>query len=124
MYLGYLVELGEAQAVCERPRHPYTISLMSAVPVADPDAPPADRPLEGDVPSPVNPPLRLPVSPPLPAGHRRVPPLDAGAHHHRRRAHLRLPQPADGLSCCIVRWSPLRRHGTVVPHLADGNGTQ
>ena len=66
MYLGHLVEMGDAQAVCERPRHPYTISLMSAVPVADPDAPPVDRPLEGDVPSPVNPPSGCPFHPRCP----------------------------------------------------------
>ena len=66
MYLGHLVELGDAQAICEGPRHPYTISLMSAVPVADPDAPPPDLPLEGDVPSPVNPPSGCPFHPRCP----------------------------------------------------------
>ena len=91
MYLGHLVELGEAQAVCERPRHPYTISLMSAVPVADPDAPPADRPLEGDVPSPVNPPPGCPFHPRCPQAidecRRSMPALTTTADSHTFACH-------------------------------------
>ena len=56
MYLGKVVETSEAAALYANPRHPYTISLLSAVPVADPDHPNELRPPEGDVPSPVNPP--------------------------------------------------------------------
>ena len=56
MYLGKIVETAEAAALYAKPRHPYTISLMAAVPVADPDHPNELRPPEGDVPSPVNPP--------------------------------------------------------------------
>ncbi len=56
MYLGKVVETAEAAALYANPRHPYTISLMAAVPVADPDHPNELRPPEGDVPSPVNPP--------------------------------------------------------------------
>ncbi|MFP4113637.1 MAG: ABC transporter ATP-binding protein [Spirochaetota bacterium] len=57
MYLGKIVETAEAGMLYANPRHPYTISLLSAVPVADPDRPNELRPPEGDVPSPVNPPL-------------------------------------------------------------------
>ena len=58
MYLGKIVELGPADAVYEKPIHPYTVSLLSAVPIPDPRANAAREQivLEGDVPSPANPP--------------------------------------------------------------------
>ncbi len=56
MYLGKIVETADAKALYANPRHPYTISLLAAVPVADPDHPNELHPPEGDVPSPVNPP--------------------------------------------------------------------
>jgi oligopeptide/dipeptide ABC transporter ATP-binding protein len=56
MYLGKIVESGSSGEVYHRPRHPYTISLISSVPVPDPEAKQDEIVLEGDVPSPVNPP--------------------------------------------------------------------
>jgi peptide/nickel transport system ATP-binding protein len=56
MYLGKIVESGSSGEVYHRPRHPYTISLISSVPVPDPEANQDEIVLEGDVPSPVNPP--------------------------------------------------------------------
>jgi oligopeptide/dipeptide ABC transporter ATP-binding protein len=55
MYLGRLVELGEAEAVMNGPRHPYTEALISAIPVPDPDVERTRERLvlEGDPPSPV-----------------------------------------------------------------------
>ncbi len=56
MYLGQIVEMTEASQLYERPLHPYTVALMSAVPVADPDHRMDRVPLEGDVPDPPTPP--------------------------------------------------------------------
>jgi oligopeptide/dipeptide ABC transporter ATP-binding protein len=56
MYLGKIVELSETEALFSNPRHPYTAALMSAVPVPDPDFKVKRIALQGDVPSPINPP--------------------------------------------------------------------
>src|SRR3954451_6620313 len=58
MYLGKIAEIGDADAVYGNPVHPYTLSLLSAVPIPDPRENSSRKPiiLEGDLPSPANPP--------------------------------------------------------------------
>ena len=58
MYLGKLVELADSYELISHSLHPYTRSLISAIPIADPVTARANKriPLQGDVPSPVNPP--------------------------------------------------------------------
>ena len=56
MYLGRIVEYTDKRTLFTRPQHPYTESLLAAVPVPDPSVKRQKRVLQGDVPSPINPP--------------------------------------------------------------------
>ena len=56
MYLGKLVEYAPTERLFENPMHPYTESLLSAVPVADPTIQNERIPLQGEIPNPANPP--------------------------------------------------------------------
>ncbi len=56
MYLGNMVELAECEELYRYPKHPYTQALLSSIPIPDPDVKIERIPLEGDLPSPMNPP--------------------------------------------------------------------
>ena len=56
MYLGRIVEIAEKTELFANPRHPYTQALLASVPVADPKAQRLAPLIDGDVPSPINPP--------------------------------------------------------------------
>ena len=56
MYLGKMVEFATTEQLFSNPLHPYTESLLSAVPVADPEVQMERIPLEGEIPNPANPP--------------------------------------------------------------------
>ncbi len=66
MYLGKIVELGPSKEIYENPRHPYTVSLLKAIPEPDPTrSVPRDLP-RGEVPDAVSPPLGCPFHPRCP----------------------------------------------------------
>jgi oligopeptide transport system ATP-binding protein len=97
MYLGKIVEIGPAADVIERPRHPYTRALVSAIPTPDPDIERTKKRLvlAGDPPSPLNPPAGCAFHPRCPYAQKRcaesVPPLiPAGPAH--QAACLRLDE--------------------------------
>jgi oligopeptide transport system ATP-binding protein len=88
MYLGKIVELGDARTVLEKPLHPYTKALISAVPIVDPAREHARKRivLPGDPPSPINPPIGCRFHPRCPymieACKAQVPPLVGWGENH------------------------------------------
>jgi oligopeptide transport system ATP-binding protein len=92
MYLGKVVEQGEAKTVVRTPKHPYTQALISAVPVVDPDTKRQRIILTGDVPSPINPPSGCPFHPRCPIAEARckteVPALREITPNHWAACHF------------------------------------
>ncbi len=56
MYLGKIVEMADADEIYKNPKHPYTKALLSSIPIPDPTKKSQKTVLQGDVPSPINPP--------------------------------------------------------------------
>jgi peptide/nickel transport system ATP-binding protein/oligopeptide transport system ATP-binding protein len=95
MYLGQLVEVGTAATLYERPAHPYTQALLSAIPQPDPERRRQRIVLPGDVPSPEDPPAGCPFHPRCPQAMDRcrseIPlerDLGTAAEPHQVRCHL------------------------------------
>ncbi len=94
MYLGSIVEIAPSSDVYERPLHPYTISLLSAIPIPDPEVEDqrARILLRGDIPSPANPPpgcrfhTRCPYRQPTRC-HDEIPPLRELLPGHKVACH-------------------------------------
>jgi oligopeptide/dipeptide ABC transporter ATP-binding protein len=96
MYLGRIVEAGDAKVVCRAPKHPYTQALLSAVPVMDPASKRQRIVLAGDVPSPIHPPSGCPFHPRCPLAEARckseAPTLREIEPGHQVSCHLASPQ--------------------------------
>ncbi|WP_339073396.1 oligopeptide/dipeptide ABC transporter ATP-binding protein [Sinorhizobium meliloti] len=95
MYLGRIVELAPCEALFAKPVHPYTEALIAAAPVPDPTRVRLEAPVEGEVPSPINPPTGCAFHPRCPLAIERcrveVPPLVQIAHGRAAACHVRAP---------------------------------
>jgi len=97
MYLGQIVEMGPVAALYASPRHPYTLALLSAVPVPDPRRKRQRIILSGDVPSPINPPAGCRFHPRCPRRmdvcDREAPVMREVGEHHVVACHLHTDGP-------------------------------
>ncbi len=87
MYLGHLMEVADTKELFDRPLHPYTQALLSAIPIPDPDVKKERIILQGDIPSPINPPSGCPFrtrcmyAKPI-CAEKRPPLVDIGDGHY------------------------------------------
>ncbi len=94
MYLGQFVELAPTKELFYAPKHPYTEALMSAIPEMDPDQEMVPVHLEGEIPSPVNPPSGC-------------------------RFHTRCPYVQDLCKTDLTQWQEIEKGRFVACHFAD-----
>lgn len=92
MYLGKIVEIARSETIYQDAKHPYTRALLSAVPMPDPNQRKERMILQGDVPSPVNPPPGCAFHPRCPYREeicdKMEPPLDFNADRHGVACHV------------------------------------
>ena len=98
MYLGRIVEFTEREILYREPAHPYTEALLSAIPIPDPDRPRDRQILQGEIPSPINPPPGCTFNPRCPIAVKglcdvEIPVLNpvAGNVAHMAACHVRAP---------------------------------
>jgi peptide/nickel transport system ATP-binding protein/oligopeptide transport system ATP-binding protein len=115
MYLGWIIEIGTREEIYERPTHPYTQALLSAVPIDDPtERGKRERIiLTGDVPSPANPPsgcrFRTRCWKAQEICAQEEPPLIDRGHGHPSACHFAEPL-------------PVLQPGALAAHTSRGNG--
>jgi peptide/nickel transport system ATP-binding protein len=93
MYLGHIMEQGTVDDVFSPPYHPYTEALLSAVPIADTSVKKKEIVLQGDIPSPINPPPGCPFQTRCPRKigpicETELPPVKELSPGHRIMCHL------------------------------------
>jgi peptide/nickel transport system ATP-binding protein/oligopeptide transport system ATP-binding protein len=108
MYLGRIVELGDGDAIYDRPKHPYTAALLSAVP--RPEGGRRRIVLAGDVPSPIAPPPACVFHPRCPRFHR--------GHCDVEEPALRQLEPHHSVACHY----PLERWPMTVEEIREAEG--
>ncbi len=92
MYLGRIVEMARSEDLYAAPRHPYTEALLNAVPVPDPGKRGERHLLQGEVPSPIDPPPGCPFHPRCPYARdlcrTHLPPLEQKSGEHLAACHF------------------------------------
>ncbi len=113
MYLGRLVEVGTREEIFTNPYHPYTLALLSAIPVPDPNRVRHQILLPGDIPSPLNPPGGCPF-------HTRCPIVEPGLCDREVPELAEVPGEPDHLASCHLRTGAYQHLGGRWARIAGG----